>query len=190
MSLDALIAHYGLAAIFIGAGTEGEAAAVAGGIVAHRNLIPLWQVAAATFGGSLVTGRLLFLAARRFRNAPWITRQIARPACVAIMRAVETRPIGFILIYRFVFGARTLTPIVLGVSRLPALRFSLLNAVAAALWAAVFTGLGYVFGKTVEHLFGHLPSRPHLIMIGAVVIVILLLGYGLHRGRKAARAEA
>jgi hypothetical protein len=44
MTIDSLIAHYGLAAIFLGAGTEGEAAAVAGGIVAHRKLIALWQV--------------------------------------------------------------------------------------------------------------------------------------------------
>ena len=68
--------------------------------------------------------------------------------------------------------------------------FSVVNAVAAAIWTAVFTGLGYVFGKTVEHLFGHLPSRPHMIMIGAVILVILLIGYGIHQARRAAQTDA
>lgn len=190
MSLDALIAQYGLLAIFIGSGTEGEAAAVAGGIVAHRNLIPLWQVATAIYGGSLLAGQGLFLAARRYRDAAWIQRQIARPGCAAIFRALERWPVGFILIYRFVFGVRTLTPLVLGASRISTTQFTVLNTVAAAIWASVFTGLGYVFGKTVEHLFGHLPSRPHLIMIGAVVLAVLLISYGLHRWRKAAQTDA
>lgn len=190
MSLDALIENYGLVAIFIGSGTEGEAAAVAGGIVAHRHLIPLWQVAAATYAGSLLAGQGLFWAARRFRQAPWIQRQIARPGCAAILRALEARPIRLILIYRFIFGVRTLTPIVLGASRLSMGMFSVVNAVAAAIWTAAFTGLGYVFGKTVEHLFGHLPSRPHMIMIGAVILVILLIGYGIHQARRAAQTDA
>ncbi len=183
MTIDNLIAHYGLAAIFLGAGTEGEAAAVAGGIVAHRQLIPLWQVGAAVYAGSLLAGEGLFLAGRRFRDMPWIRKQAARPISATVLSALERRPIGYILIYRFVFGVRTLTPLVLGGTRISALRFSLLNAIAAAIWSGVFTGLGYGFGKTVEHLFGHLPSGPHLAMIAAVIVIVAGAAYGIHRWR-------
>lgn len=183
MTIDSLIAHYGLAAIFLGAGTEGEAAAVAGGIVAHRKLIPLWQVGAAVFAGSLLAGQILFLAARRFRDAPWIRKQTARPVYATVLRALEKRPVGYILIYRFIFGVRTLTPLVLGGTRISTARFSALNALAAALWSLVFTGLGYGFGKTVEHLFGRLPSDPNLILIGGVVAAIAALAFLIHRFR-------
>jgi membrane protein DedA with SNARE-associated domain len=183
MSIDGLIAHYGLAAIFVVAGTEGEAAAVAGGIVAHRGIIPLWEVAIAVWSGSLLFGQILFLVARRFRDAPWIRKQTARRAYAAVVRALERRPVGYVLVYRFIFGVRTLTPLVLGASRISTARFSVLNAVAAALWAAVFTGLGYGFGKSVEQVFGHLPSMPHLAMIGGVVATILTVVYILHRRR-------
>lgn len=55
---------------------------------------------------------------------------------------------------------------------------------AAALWSLVFTGLGYGFGKTVEHLFGRLPSGPHLIMIGGVVTAIAAVAFLIHRFRR------
>jgi membrane protein DedA with SNARE-associated domain len=184
MTIDNLIAHYGLAAIFLVAGTEGEAGAVAGGLVAHRQLIPLWQVGAAVYAGSFLAGQLLFLAARRFRDTPWIRKQTGRPVYATVLRALERRPIGYILIYRFVFGVRTLTPLVLGGTQIPTLRFTLLNALAAVIWSVVFTGLGYGFGKTVEHLFGHLPSGPHLAIIAAVVVVIAAGVWGVHRIRR------
>lgn len=188
MTIDGLIAQYGLVGIFLGSGTEGEAAAVAGGLVAHRRLIPLWQVAAAVYFGQLLAGQILFLVARRFRDAPWIRKQTARPAYAKVLSALEKRPIGLILVYRFVFGVRTLTPLVLGGSRISTARFSVFNAVGAAIWATVFTGLGYGFGRTVEHLFGHLPSTPHLIMIGGVVVVVLILAWAFHRRGRAARS--
>ena len=181
MTIDSLIAHYGVAAIFIGAATEGEAAAVAGGLVAHRHLIPLWQVGAAVYFGTLVFAQGLFLVARRFRDTPWIARQTARPTYATVVRALERHPTGFLLIYRFVFGVRALTPVVLGGSRISTLRFSLLNALSALMWSVVFTGLGYGFGKTVEQLFGRLPSGPHLMMIGAVVAVVLVAAWLIQR---------
>ncbi len=42
MALDALIVRFGLPAVFIGAGIEGEPFAIAGGFLAHRHLVPLW----------------------------------------------------------------------------------------------------------------------------------------------------
>ena len=177
MVIDGLIAHYGLAAIFLGAATEGEAAAIAGGIVAHRHLIPLWHVASAVYLGSLLFAQGLFLLSRRFRTTPWVVRQVARLGYAAVMRALERRPTAFLLIYRFVFGVRTLTPLVLGGSGISTTRFTLLNALSALIWSAVFTGLGYGFGRTVERWFGRLPSGHHLIMIGLVIAVIVIIAW-------------
>ncbi|CAN5160150.1 DedA family protein [soil metagenome] len=188
MTIDHLISQYGLFGVFVGAGTEGEAAAVAGGLIAHRHLVPLWQVLAATYAGSLLAGQILFLVGRRFRDMSWVRKRTGAPAYAKIIRALERWPTSFILVYRFIFGVRTLTPLVLSSTKISVLRFSVINAIAAAIWTGVFVGLGYGFGKTVEHLFGHLPSTDHLILIGGLVVAILMIGYGLHRRRQAKRA--
>lgn len=189
MTLEGAIAHFGLAAIFLGAGTEGEAAAVAGGIVAHRQIIPLWQVTLAVYAGSLAAGQILFLVARSARDSSWMRSLTAKPAYQTVTRALERSPIRFILTYRFIFGVRTLTPLILGSSQLPALRFATLNAVAASLWTVVFTGLGYVFGKSVEHLFGRLASMHHMILTGVVVIIVLTIGLLVRRRYLAHRRD-
>lgn len=187
MSFESAIAQFGLLAIFLGAGTEGEAAAVAGGLVAHRQLIPLWQVGLASFAGSLTTGQVLFLLTRSGRESALMCKLSAKPAYQTVTRALEKRPLGFILVYRFIFGVRTLTPLILGGSQLSAARFAVLNAVAAALWAAVFTGLGYGFGTGIESLFGRLHPTHHLILIGVVLLTGLLAAF---IGRQWLRAHA
>ncbi|CAN5366708.1 hypothetical protein BH09PSE1_BH09PSE1_05680 [soil metagenome] len=181
MTIDSAVAHYGLLAIFFGAGTEGEAAAVAGGLVAHRGLIPLWQVALAVYAGSLVAGQVLFLVARSARDSGWMRRLTARSAYRTVTKALERRPVSFILTYRFIFGVRTLTPLILGSSQVSGARFAALNALAAALWSVVFTGLGYGFGKGVERLFGHLPSVHHMILIGVAAVIVVAAAFGARR---------
>ena len=177
MTIESLIAHYGLAAIFLGAGIEGEAAAIAGGVVAHRGLIPLWQVGVANWAGSMMTGQVLFTLGRLFRDRAWIRALAAKPTYATVTRAMERYPSSFIFAYRFIFGLRVITPLVMGSSRLPALRFASLNAIGAVMWSLVFTGLGFFFGKGIERVFGHLPTRSHLIALGVIVVVVLIIAW-------------
>lgn len=188
MTVESLIAHYGLAAIFLGAGIEGEAAAIAGGVLAHRGLIPLWAVGLANWAGAMLAGQILFGVGRGFREHAWIRSLRARPAYGRVTGALERYPTGFIFAYRFIFGFRIMTPLVIGSSQLSALRFTLLNAIGGALWSLVFTGLGYAFGEGIKRLFGHLPTWRHLIVLAAIVLAVLVaawIGRRLYLARKA-----
>lgn len=187
MSLENLIAHFGIAAVFVGAASEGEAAAATGGFLAHRGLLPLWPVAAAVYAGALVSGQLMFVAGRISRTSPWIRRLTERPGYARVLAALDRRPVLLILAYRFIFGLKTLTPIVLGMSSIQAGRFAFLNAVAAAIWSLVFTTLGYWFGAGVERVFGRLPSLHHLA-IGAGVALTVGAGVWLWHHSRQGRA--
>ena len=52
MTLASLISQYGLAALFLGSGIEGEAVVVTGGMLAQRHLVPLGGVMLASATGS------------------------------------------------------------------------------------------------------------------------------------------
>ncbi|MEH3105852.1 MAG: hypothetical protein PGN09_00790 [Sphingomonas fennica] len=92
MAIEALLARYGLVAILIGAGLEGETAVVTGGLLAHRGLFPVWAAAAAAFAGSLAVDQALFFVGRRYRDAPRIARLRGRPAFARALGLIERHP--------------------------------------------------------------------------------------------------
>ena len=187
MSLESLVEHFGLPLLFIGAGTEGEAVAVTGGLLAHRGVLPLWQVGLCVFGGSLVQGQLLFLMGRHMGHNAWVARLLNSPACVKLFAVIERHPERLILSFRFLFGLRTLSPLVIGASRVLGLTFFMLNIGGALIWAAAFIALGFVFGASVEHLFGRLPAHLHYgvaVLFGSCAIVAI---YGWSRARSKLR---
>lgn len=180
--LETLISQYGVVAILVGAGIEGETVAFLGGVFAHRHLMPYWQVAVAAAIGSFIADQIFFLIGRAAGQLESVQRVSRKPAAARVRRLLEKHPTGFILAFRFIYGMRTISPVVIGISRVPALTFIGLNAVAAVTWGIVVTGVGYLFGGAVEALIGRLELHQHLIVgvVAAGVIVVMLAVWG-HR---------
>jgi membrane protein DedA with SNARE-associated domain len=177
MSIESLITRYGLAAIFLGAGFEGETSVVTGGLLAHQNLLPLVGAGIASATGSFAADQLFFFIGRRYRDTARIRQMIARPAFARALRTLDRHPAAFILGFRFLYGLRTISPVAIGTSQVPARTFIVLNAISASVWAALFTGVGYVFGDRVLALLGghHNKFVGIAILVGAVALVFVVL---------------
>ncbi len=174
MAIETLIARYGLAAIFLGAGIEGETSVIAGGVLAHRHYLPLWGVVVAAALGSCVADQLFFAAGRYFRDNRRVRAMTAKPAFARALVTLERHPVLFVTGFRFLYGLRTVSPVAIGTSQVPAQTFMLLNALSAAVWAILFTGIGYGFGDGIERLFGGFLSADHLLPLAAVAILFLI----------------
>jgi membrane protein DedA with SNARE-associated domain len=74
--------------------------------------------------------------------------------------------------FRFVYGLRIVTPVVLGMSRVPTAHFIVLNLVGAAVWSVAVGLLGYFFGAVLTLVVGEVRAY-----LGAALMV--LLGTGL-----------
>ncbi len=160
-----MVQQFGPWAIALGAGFEGETAAVAGGVMAHRGLMPVWAAFLATAFGAFVADELFFLLGRRFRDRPFVVRTRQRPTFAKAMGFIERHPDAYILVFRFLYGLRTVSPIALGLTRVPYRRFAALNAVAALIWAAVFTAIGFHFGPVVDRVLDALaPYKTPLLI--------------------------
>ncbi|WAJ27181.1 DedA family protein [Antarcticirhabdus aurantiaca] len=187
MTIETLIADYGLPAICFGAGAEGETVAILAGVVAHRGTLPFWQVTAAVAIGSFVADQIFFACGRYFRESRFVARLHEKPFFARAIAEFDKRPTLFTFGFRFVYGLRTISPVAIGTTQLPASRFVLINAAAAAIWALLFVSLGYVFGQGIEAIFGRLPAHLWLLVgvVGAAVLA-LLLAVAAHRRRAAA----
>lgn len=188
MAIEALIARYGLIALFLGSGIEGEAVVVTGGILAHQGLVSLSGAMIAATTGSCIIDQLWFFVGRHGRRYDWVRRLVAKPAFSRALDFLERYPVAFIFGFRFVYGMRTISPVAIGTSRVPVARFMLFNALAAAIWAPFFTWLGYAFGGIAGPWLRRFDENA-LYVVGAVVILAIPVAVIVARRRAVARAE-
>ncbi|MFD4837794.1 DedA family protein [Achromobacter sp. NPDC058515] len=178
--LHQFIVDYGLWAVFGGTLLEGESVVVFAGFLAHQRLLHLPSVMLAAFAGSFVADQALFYLGRRYREHRFIQRICEKPAFGKALSAIDRHPHGFILALRFLYGLRTVGPVALGVSRVSPLRFLVLNAIAAAIWAVCFSLLGHAFGRTIESMLGRLHGVETKLAVAAVLGVVIWLAYRLY----------
>ena len=186
MTLELLIAKYGLLAVFLGAGIEGETMVILGGVFAHRHLMTYWEAAAAAAAGSFIADQLFFFTGRHARRWSRIRKLADQPAFQRANRLLERYPAGFIFAFRFVYGLRTISPVAIGMSNVPTATFMAVNAVAAVIWGTLFTAIGYLFGQSIEQIFGHLPLHRHVLVAIAAVAALLIGGAFTYRRLRAA----
>jgi membrane protein DedA with SNARE-associated domain len=188
VAIEALVTRYGLLAIFAGAGVEGEAVVLTGGILARRGLLDPWAVAAAAAVGSWIVDQLWFWIGRAFRDRPWIERIKARPAFARAVRLLERYPVGFIFLFRFIYGLRTVSPIAIGLSKVRSRTFIPLNALAAAIWGPLVAWAGYGFGAALEPLLARFKAGALWVVIAAAILISFSLALPvlirLARGRR------
>lgn len=178
MGFEALLARWGLIAVFLGCFFEGETAAVIGGVIAHRGLLHWAETAAVAALGALTADQFWFLLARYMPERGWIGARIAalrrRAKASWLHRRLEANGDLAAMSFRYIPGTRILGPVMLAQTAMPWRRFALLNGLSTLIWASAFTGIGYHFGWAAEAMLGHLHPK-HL----PVLIIGIVAGFGL-----------
>ena len=172
--IAAFVASYGYLAVFAGTLLEGETILIAAGFAAHRGLLDWPLVVLVALAGATLGDQIAFVLGRWKGDAliarfPALARQ--KPRIHALLERYDAL---FILAVRFLYGLRIAGPVIMGASRVPVLRFALLNVLGAALWAVLIAGTGYTFGAAIETVLVDLKTIEEVVLV-----VILVLGGGL-----------
>ena len=179
IDLEHLILRYGVIAIFLGAGIEGEPFALAGGVLAHRHWLTPSAAVSASIAGSCFVDQLWFHLSRHYRQSSLVRRVAQRPAFGRSLLLIERHPVWFVLLFRFAYGLRAVAPVAIGASRLSGRLFIPLNVVAAICWGALFTALGYWIGPQFEAAEARYGTS---VAVATVGVSILALALALRRG--------
>lgn len=150
MTLELFIRQYGYFALIAGTFLEGEIILILGGFAAHQGYLELPWVILAGFAGSLSGDQFFYLLGRWKGTAFLEKRKGWTDRAERIRGWVREYETLITLGFRFVYGFRSVTPFVLGMSRMPAARFAVLNAISALLWAAMIGTGGYLFGAALK----------------------------------------
>lgn len=191
MTLESLIDTYGYLAILVGSFLEGETILVLGGVAAKLGYLKLPWVVTCAFAGTLLGDQLFFFLGR-YRGDAFLKRHPSWLAStIRVQTILERHRIPIILGFRFLYGLRSVTPFVIGMSRVPIAQFALLNIIGAALWATVIGALGFVFGHAMELALGDIRHYEIELLLAVLLVGMLLwLAHHLLKRHKARERTA
>ena len=190
-----LIEKYGYLAVFVGAFFEGETVLVIAGFLASTGHLDLAYVILFAFFGGLAGDQFYFYIGRA-QGRPLLERRASwRPRAERIERILARHGTLLMLGYRFMYGLRLVTPLVLGAFGVARLRFLVFNLINASVWAVLIAGLGYLFGEVVAQMFVHVRHYElafvALLALGGVTTwLVLRRRERLRQAREAANADA
>jgi membrane protein DedA with SNARE-associated domain len=169
--LEQFIRNYGYWALFFGTLLEGETILVIGGLIARLGYLDLPMVMLVSFLGSF-TGDQFFYHLGRIKGKELLERHLKWQRRVEKIHLHIERYHDLIMIgFRFVYGMRIMTPIVIGMCKnIKISRFTTLNTIGAVLWSIIIAAGGYFFGYAIE---GFLNDVKHYEFYAVSVVAII-----------------
>jgi membrane protein DedA with SNARE-associated domain len=189
--LESFIQSYGYAGLFLGTLLEGETVLILAGLMAHMGLMKLPLVILVALLGSFLGDQFYFLLGRR-KGTALLDRHLAwQRRAGRVHQAMQRYRNGIMLGFRFVYGMRTITPLILGMDRTIRIRrFILLNLIGATLWSAAIATGGYFFGHILKIFLEDLKhyELALLLIVLSIGITIRLLTVYREKRRKSKQA--
>ncbi|MBA3813498.1 MAG: DedA family protein [Alphaproteobacteria bacterium] len=172
------VQNWGYLAVFLGSMIEGESVIFIAGFFAHEGYLSLPKIILVSFVGTLFADQALYFVGRHYGN-PFINRFPSfRPRADKAFNLLRRYDNIFILSFRFIYGIRIISPVVIGASGVGVKRFILLNLIAALIWS--------VGSCVAAYFFAHLILE-YLHLMPKIILGLVLLGggmwYGIHKWR-------
>lgn len=181
MDFAQLIQQFGYLAIAIGSFLEGEAVLLAGSFAASQGYMELALVlpiaALASFLGDLP----YFYAGRRYGES--VMERFPALHCHKgrLERLLHRHHVVMVLTLRFLYGVRIPGLLTLGMSKLPAWRFLILDFLGAIIWAAGICAIGYGAGRMIVGYFENLNAAEQTFMFVVILLGSFMLAMLLRR---------
>ncbi|MDR1366959.1 MAG: DedA family protein [Puniceicoccales bacterium] len=187
-SFSEFVKDWGYWAVFLGAIVEGEVVILTASALASYRYLSIYYVFLISFLTTVIVDQGLFWIGHRM-GTEWITKKFKKVAKVRdkVFNLLHKMDALFIFSFRFIYGIRMASPLIIGSARVNPYRFALYNTLSGMAWAFITCLIGYVVADVV--MDGHLDSMPcaHLAMI---LFAILILAVGIWLKIKKARQSS
>jgi membrane protein DedA with SNARE-associated domain len=166
MNLESIIAIYGYPALFAGILLEGETVLIIAGFLAHRGYLHLSLVMIVAFLGAYLYGQAFFYLGKRGKGAFLERMPRFQPGLLKVNRLLDAYQTLIVIGFRFLYGMRTVTPLVIGISGYSSRRFALLNAIGSFFWALAIASIGFLFGQVLDAMLSDIRRYELWVLFG------------------------
>ncbi len=183
-SFLSFVHEWGYIAVFLGAIVEGETVILTASALSSLGYLDFYKVMAITFCTTVVVDQGLFLVGRRYGPTFFEKFPKLRPRADRAFKLLHRFDRWFILVFRFIYGIRVISPIVIGAANIEHKRFTPLNILSAFIWTTISCYSGYAMGDMLESLLKNLEKAEHYFMLGIGAVVVLIAAYWWWKRRK------
>lgn len=168
--------QYGYLFVFLGSIAEGDATLLAAAFLAHRGYMQFAWVLILAFLGTVIASQVSFEFGRRKGRAKLAAYSTAASRIERISQWTSRFGGAFVLASRFLFGFRTLAPVVCGATGMNPLRFTIWNLAGAAIWTLAFGIAGYSGAQLLTLFMTDIRRHEKAIAIGIAISALLMIG--------------
>ncbi|MBY0292460.1 MAG: DedA family protein [Alphaproteobacteria bacterium] len=164
--MQEFIETWGYVAVFLGSLVEGESVIFVAGFLAHEGYLSLPKIILVSFVGTLFADQALYFVGRRYGSSIIDKFPSIKPKADKAFQLLRRYDTLFILSFRFIYGIRIISPVIIGSSGVGIKRFMILNLIAAIIWSVGSCVAAFYFAHLIMDQLHLLPK----IILGIVVI--------------------
>lgn len=172
------IQNYGYWAVFLGALIEGESIILTASAMAAAGYFSIYKIMLIAFGGTVLADQGLYFLGYTYGATAldWIRSRFSKmsPYMDKALMFLNRYQNAYILSFRFIWGVRIISSVIIGAQKIPPMRFAVLNIIAAVVWTVVSCMAGYLLGETFLYVF-----QKYGGVIGASIAGLILILAGL-----------
>lgn len=180
------VQEWGYIAVFLGSIVEGESVILTASSMASLGYLNIYTIMAIAFTTTTVVDQLLFFVGLHYGPSLFNRHPRLKPKAEKAFGLLHRFDVWFILSFRFIYGIRTISPVVIGAGGVSPARYVPLNIVAAFVWTVVSCGGGYLLGDVMLKAMHHFADiQKYAVIAVGVVGCIALGGYAVWKRKKA-----
>lgn len=162
-----------------GALIEGEVILLLAAGAAYHGYLDIYLVMLISFLGAVLHDNVLFFVGRHGGERLFKKYPVLREKSKRVFSLFHQYQTQFVLGFRFVYGIRTITPIIIGTTEMPFVRYTSLTTLAAFIWSVTVSALGYGSAIIIESIIEKFEVAQKYI--AAVIILIAFFGWLFHK---------
>jgi len=160
--------------VMIGVLLEGDTVILASSFAAHQGYMNIFLVVTVAILVTLSSDWFYFFLGRLKGRSVIEKRPSLMRHAGKIKDYVDRHPNLLLFSYRFLYGFRILTPLMIGMSKISTIRFLIISFFMTTIWASLLSVAGYFFGHIMKGQIKEFGHYELFVILGIILIGITL----------------
>ncbi len=178
-----LLTHYPLLLVFIGALLGAETVVLFATIICHSNDISPNLIIIIAICGAILGNQIWFYIGKIYGERLLKKHNHLKNEVFKFKKWINNKSALMAISARFVYGAGSITPLLLGINHYPQLHYSLFNTIGSIVWGIIVVKLGSIFSNQSYRYF----ENPKHLEYFIVVIILLILTHWWYKHKSIAQ---